>query len=192
MTPEVASTAEKPLTKPKRTSLRSFQNELAVRIATRSVSVGEEEFSQLGVFVGGRHLLLDLRLIDEVLYPQAVTPILLAHSWFLGLTNVRGDIYNVIDLADFLGAPASPNDSNTRWILFGRSGIAGGGALNVAFVVQQVFGLRSTKGFSAADPREGDLPWFEAEWTDPSGNVWSHLNLMELAKDPIFQQIERK
>jgi twitching motility protein PilI len=173
--------------KRKRISLRGFQNELAVRIANRADM--PDELTQLGFFAGGRRWLCALNGISEILFPTPITSVPLAQGWFLGLTNVRGNLHSVIDFSLFLGEKATVSDDNSRLILFNDGG--GNSALNLALLVRQVYGLRAKKGFAETSPAPQDPKWCAQSWADADGNRWSELDLPELTRDPRFQHIGR-
>lgn len=169
-----------------RISLRAFQNELAVRIATRS-DVAEE--ASLGIMAANRRFLCRLNGINEILFPSPITAVPLTRPWFLGLTNVRGNLHSVIDFSLFLGERATVVNADTRLILFNQAQSAG--SLNLALMVQQVYGLRNFSGYEAKGAEKDDLPWITQNWEDADGKRWSELDLTELALDPAFQHIGR-
>ncbi len=88
----------------RRTRLREFQSQLLDRMqAARAGS--DARISQLGVVMGGQRWLLDLTEASEILPVGAISPVPLTHDWYLGLTNLRGNLLSVIDFSRFWGWP---------------------------------------------------------------------------------------
>ncbi len=169
----------------KRISLRQFQTELVARLAEQAAA--PDVVSQLGIETAGQRWLCRLDEIEEILTPQALTPVPLTRPWFLGLTNVRGSLYSVVDFAFFYTKQPTPMDSETRLMLLNRST----GAENMALLIQQVYGLRSIQGFASTGQKLEDPSWNIENWMDADGNVWKEMSLSELAKSPAFQHIGR-
>ena len=91
--------------------------------------------------VGERWL---IRLADaaEVVAVPPLAAVPLTQPWFLGLANIRGNLYSVVDLAGFLGRETvvpHGTSGQSRLILFGPRA----GDMNVGVVVQSVLGLRN-------------------------------------------------
>ena len=118
--------------------------------------------------------------------PLAAVP--LTRPWFLGLANIRGNLYSVVDLARFLGREAvvpHGGGGKSRLILFGSRA----GDMNVGVVVQSVLGLRNIAELSPA-PSATDAPaWYGQRWNDADGGTWQEFDLAQLAADPVFLRI---
>ncbi len=169
----------------KRTNLRAFQNELVSRMMAPAAV--ESVASQLGFAAGDRRWLCHLQQTEEVLVSPPVTPVPLTQPWFLGLTNVRGNLYSVIDFSLFLGKPPVVPNAEARLVLLSRST----GAINAALLVQQVYGLRSVKGFAPTGQDAQDRAWSVQNWMDAEGNAWHEVDLNKLVQDSEFQHIGR-
>ncbi|MCL2309919.1 MAG: chemotaxis protein CheW [Proteobacteria bacterium] len=169
----------------KRTDLRAFQNELVSRMMAPTAV--EDMVSQLGFAAGGERWLCRLQQTEEVLVSPPITPVPLTQPWFLGLTNVRGNLYSVIDFSLFLGKAPTAHNAEARLVLLSRST----GAVNTALLVQQVYGLRSVKGFAPTGQGTQDKVWNVQNWMDAEGHVWHEANLSKLAQDSEFQHIGR-
>ncbi len=108
-----------------RTSLREYQRELAERL--RSSAEGARNISKLGVQVGEQSWLVELTDAGEVLPVPAIAPVPLTKPWFRGMTNIRGNLYSVVDFSAFLGGKAVVAGDQARLILVGdrmRTGAA--------------------------------------------------------------------
>ncbi|MDR2016018.1 MAG: chemotaxis protein CheW [Burkholderiales bacterium] len=169
----------------KRTNLRAFQNELVSRMMAPATVEGV--MSQLGFSAGNERWLCHLNQTEEVLVSPPITPVPLTQPWFLGLTNVRGNLYSVIDFSLFLGKAPVIHNTEARLVLLSRTT----GAINAALLVQQVYGLRSVKGFAPTGQSAQDKMWSIQNWMDAEGNAWHEVDLNKLAQDSEFQHIGR-
>ncbi|MCL2871383.1 MAG: chemotaxis protein CheW [Betaproteobacteria bacterium] len=169
----------------KRTNLRTFQNELVSRMMAPTATEGVE--SQLGFVAGDERWLCRLQQTEEVLTTPPITPVPLTQPWFLGLTNVRGNLYSVVDFSSFLGKPLLVHNADTRLLLLSRST----GAINAALLVQRVYGLRSVKGFAPTGQGAQDKAWNVQHWMDAEGHTWHEMDLSKLVQDSEFQHIGR-
>ena len=77
--------------------LRRFQQELATRLAAKTAA--QVESSRLGLDCGGEQWLVRLADAGEVIAVPGVTPVPHTRRWYLGVANVRGNLYGVIDFA---------------------------------------------------------------------------------------------
>src|SRR6187551_1031230 len=84
----------------RRTRLREFQAQLVERMQTAR-SGEDTRVNQLGVMIGGNRCLLNLQTAGEIVSVGTVTEVPLTQPWFLGLTNIRGNLISVIDFAYF-------------------------------------------------------------------------------------------
>ena len=88
--------------------LRAFQQELATRLAAKTAA--QVESSRLGVAAAGQQWLIRLAEAGEVIPAPPLAPVPLTKPWFLGVANIRGNLYTVVDFAGFLGhAVAAPH-----------------------------------------------------------------------------------
>jgi purine-binding chemotaxis protein CheW len=78
--------------------------------------------------VGRTRLALPIAFLRGVETYDAVTPVPHLPAWVLGVTNVRGTVVGVVDLAGFLGMGEGP-------LAGGRLLVCGGGTRLVAFAV---------------------------------------------------------
>ncbi|TFW31552.1 chemotaxis protein CheW [Duganella callida] len=173
-----------PEAKPERRSrLRQYQVQLLERMqaARGDAAAGRE----LGVTIGGRPCLLDLTQIGEIVSPQTATPVPLTRDWYLGLTNIRGNLTGVIDLARYLGQPAADAavSSDLRWITF-----APGLGFNCALQAERVLGLRRLAEMTALDAADGPA-WCRQHFSDGDGRQWTRLDLAQLVREPGFSQV---
>src|SRR5690349_7974381 len=160
-----------------RLDLRSFQRELATRLASKTVA--QVESSRLGIACGDRRFLIRLGEAGEVIALPPIVPVPLTKSWFLGLANIRGNLYSVIDFPAFLGdAKVVPGNLARLVLLSSRGGESAG------IVVERVLGLRNLAQFTPDALDETAPPWQVARWRDADGVAWREIDLGMLARDP--------
>jgi twitching motility protein PilI len=163
--------------------LRTFQQELAARLATKTAA--QVESSRLGMSSGGDRWLIRLADAGEVVTLPQVVPVPLTRPWYLGVANIRGNLYSVIDFARFLARESPPATSQSRLLLFGTRA----GELNVGIVVERVIGLRNVAELAPASPPQSAPAWYAQRWMDGQGHAWQEIDLAQLAQDPSFLQV---
>jgi twitching motility protein PilI len=166
-----------------RVDLRSFQQELATRLAAKTAA--QVESSRLGLASGSERWLIRLADAGEVIAVPSIVPVPLTQRWFLGLANIRGNLYSVIDFPAFLGHPPVVLDNLARLILLN----ARNGEQNAGIVVQRVLGLRN---LAQLRPAHDDVPhaeWHVQRWLDVDGTTWQEIDLGKLSRDPAFLQV---
>ena len=171
------------MTRAARLDLRSFQQELASRLAAKTTA--QVESSRLGIECLGRRWLVRLSDAGEVIAVPPVVPVPLTQRWFLGLANIRGNLFSVIDFPAFLGGDGVVLGNLARLILLN----ARGGDQNAGIVVQRVLGLRNLAQLTPAQPDSSAPAWHVQRWTDAEGDTWQEIDLAKLARDPAFLQV---
>lgn len=166
--------------------LRAFQRELATRLAAKTAAQVEQ--SRLGVACAGENWLIRLADAGEVIALPQLASVPMTKPWYLGVANIRGNLYGVIDFAGFLGRPVeavAPGAAQARLVLFGPRV----GELRAGLVVQRVLGLRNLAELARSDPPAGAPAWYGARWTEASGEAWQEIDLAQLAQDAGFLQV---
>lgn len=163
--------------------LRTFQQELASRLATKTAA--QVESSRLGLASGGERWLVRLADAGEVTTVPTVVPVPLTRSWYLGVANIRGNLFSVIDFSAFLGRDSGLGGGQTRLVLFGPRA----GEMNAGIVVQHVLGLRNIVELAPAAPPHDAPAWYAQRWMDGDGNAWQEIDLAKLANDSAFLQV---
>lgn len=166
--------------------LRAFQQELAARLAAKTTQQVEQ--SRLGLSCAGKQWLIRLADAGEVVAVPTMATVPLTRPWYLGIANIRGNLYSVIDFAGFLGhpiEPATPGVAQARMILFGPRV----GELRAGLVVTRVMGLSNLAELTRSDAASDAPAWYGARWTDKAGGVWQEIDLALLAQDPAFLQV---
>jgi twitching motility protein PilI len=168
--------------------LRAFQQELATRLAAKTAAQVEQ--SRLGIACAGEQWLIRLSDAGEVIAVPQTASVPLTKPWYLGIANIRGNLYGVIDFAGFLGhplEPIAPGASQTRLVLFGPRA----GELRAGLIVHRVLGLRNLGELARSEPPADAPEWYGPRWTETGGAVWQEIDLARLAQDAAFLQVGR-
>lgn len=171
-----------------REALRELQTRLASRLkAARSEGVSA---SWLAVNTGQSNYLFPLVQSGEIFPLTNVQVVPYSLPWFMGVINLRGGLYGVVDLASFIGTGLLR--SRTEQSLAESSVITFNAALeiNCALMVDGLAGLRKREAFSdVAAPPEGSPSCFGNQFTDHHGVCWQEINLLTLSQLPEFLSI---
>lgn len=138
--------------------------------------------NRLGVMVGNRCCLLDLREAEEIINLLPIVKVPLTRDWYLGLANVRGNLIGIVDLARFLREENHPIARQGRIIV-------ASGALSAAcgFLVTRVLGLRNVHAMTVQQHDNGDSA--SAGYLDCNRNLWTELSLTRIVRDPRFLRV---
>ena len=172
----------------KKEALRDLQSRLAERLQAARTEGGSVAW--LAVRVGSDHFLFPLASSGEIFPLAAMAPVPYTKAWFLGVVNLRGGLYGVIDLDGFIhGAPVAPRTeqagSQARLVTFNAEL-----EVNGALLVDALIGLRRQDAFERADPVPAGSPdYFGQRLVDAQEVCWQELNLQALAQTPDFLAI---
>ncbi len=168
----------------RRTRLREFQAQLFERMQTARSGVGAR-VNQLGVMIGDSRCLLNLQAAGEIVSVGPITEVPLTQPWFLGLTNIRGNLISVIDFAEFQGGAPTPIDKDCRIIAF-----APALSFNSSLLVSRVLGLHNVAEMEAQSDVQGELaPWASKRYLDRESQVWTELDLSLVIQNPQFLHV---
>jgi twitching motility protein PilI len=165
-----------------RTSLRQFQQDLAVRLS--SAKAEPASTARLGVQCGGEYWLIDLTEAGEIMAVPVIAPVPLTRHWYAGLANARGTLVSVVDFSAFAtGKPTQRGPENRLVLVNARLGI------NSALLVSRLLGLRNPRDFVRMDAESSGKPWTGGRWTDQAGMQWRELSLAPLVAMPEFLHV---
>jgi twitching motility protein PilI len=169
----------------RRTRLREFQSQLVERMQAAQSGV-DTHVNQLGVLIGETRWLLSLQEAGEIVSVGAITPVPWTQDWFLGLTNIRGNLISVADLARFHGNAATVIDKDCRVVAFAPSLSFNGGLL-----VSRVMGLRNLDEMTLLEePAQSEAPGVRPRrYVDRDQQAWQQLDLATLLQDSRFLHI---
>ena len=165
----------------KRGSLSEFQAHLARRLAVASEQAAA---GLLGVLSGSDYWLLSLSDSGEVVPLPTLTNVPLTRPWYVGIANIRGNLYSVTDFSAFQGKEATPQNPSSRLLLIGaRHGN------NAALLVTRMLGLRNIEDLTPAAADDEAPAWARQVFTDKEGRRWKMLDVPELLADERFMDI---
>lgn len=164
----------------KKTSLRDFQRDLVERI--KGAADQSTSGARLGVQAGGANFLLRLEEAGEVLPPPPVSSVPLTKPWFLGLSNIRGNLYSVIDFSLFLGGESTARAADARIML-----VAEHYRVNAALLISRMSGLRNVQQLTR-ETMATAAPWISNSYRDAEGRLWQELAVGELVRHADFLQ----
>lgn len=153
--------------------LLEFQRNLFARIREAGA---RRAASRLGFVAGGQKWLVDLTDVSEVLVLPPLLPVPLMQPWFLGIANIRGALYGVVDFSAFSGGAPLANTAATSLVVLR-------GAARCCLAVDQVLGVSEA---DTTELRAGGAGYMAAEWAAADGSTWKCLNPRALETDPVF------
>ncbi len=166
----------------RRFNLRQFQTELSKRL--QEAASLPAETSRLGFMTAGQNWLVPLSEIDEVMPVPEILPVPGAKHWFRGLANIRGNLYAVSDLSEFLTGKPTPESGENRLILAHKKH-----GVNAALLVQKALGLKQS-GHMEAHDSPGTWSWATQQTLDSSGTYWNEINMARFLAESDFLTVE--
>ena len=171
-----------------RQALRELQTRLADRLqVARTQGVAP---SWLAVEAGGGNYLFPMAQAGEIFPWVATQSVPYTQDWFMGVANLRGGLFGVVDLAAYVsGRAGSPRAEMARK---DSRLIALNGALevNCALLIDRLAGLRNQEAFGDFSARTAEAPeFFGNRYVDHNGAAWQEINLQSLARQAHFLNI---
>lgn len=169
----------------KKISLHDFQAYLAGRLS--EAAAGIRGATWLGFETNKTRWIVDLTDSGEIVQIHSgtlVMPVPLTLPWFIGLTNIRGNLYAVSDFSVFSGGAPVPRTSQARLLLIGaRYGS------NSALLVNRLLGLKNPENFTLKQQFSDEDAWDTHLLTDELGNEWHQLSVPNLLKNKQFMNV---
>lgn len=197
-----SSTAEKAMTATVRTSATRGVGEGlgSASGAPGAAASGAPSAARLGIAIGPERLLIDLSEAGEIVpLPPVIVPVPLTRDWLLGLANLRGSLFTVVDLRRFALGVATDTNKESRILA-----LTPALDFNVTIIVSRMLGLRNTASMKPAPvPAQGEAgdasgfadlgarDWLGASHVDADGHRWRELSLSRLIRDPAFLSVSR-
>lgn len=168
----------------KRINLREYQENVFARL--RNVATGgAQTLAKLGVLVGDQAYLVDMRDVSEVVPSTRMTEVPLVKSWFCGVANVRGNLYSVTDLQEFIGRGRTMVTPSNRLLLVHPRLVH-----NSAFLVSGMLGLRYLEQMQPVPAdSQGAAPWVLGEYRSQDGRIWREINVGALIQHPEYLKV---
>lgn len=172
-----------------RQALRDLQTRLAGRLAqarTEGIAAG-----WLAVELLGRRFLLPLAQSGEIFPLASVQKVPYTQDWYLGVSNLRGGLYGVIDLAGYIsGTPTQRSFDGGAREQARLVALNSALEVNCAVLVDRLGGLRGVADFVSREAAPTGSPRFmSAEYVDKAGQTWTELDLQQLASSAEFLSI---
>lgn len=171
-----------------RQAIRDLQTRLADRLQiARTQGVAP---SWLAVEAGGQKYLFPMSQAGEIFSWVATQAVPYTQSWFLGVANLRGGLFGVVDLASYVTGQAAV--AKTEFARKDSRLIALNSALDVncALLIDRLSGLRNQDAFSDFAEKSSDSPaFFGNRYIDSAGQEWQEINLQLLAQQAHFLTI---
>jgi twitching motility protein PilI len=143
----------------------------------------ENAWRALAVEVRGAPVILPIKDVSELAVCENITPVPLTRPWVRGLTNVRGQLYTVVDLSVFLGGPETRLSRDARIIMLGDNG------LESCFLVNNVLGLKIVRDdmrVDIPDTLDENLVRYCSGGVALDEKVWSILDIASITADPRY------
>ena len=158
---------------------------LAHAVVLPEREVAQEQWRGVGYRVGQRHLVSAFADVVEIVPLPPTTPVPGAQPWLLGLGNLRGNLFPVIDLKYFLEGERTVLHEGQRVLVVRQ---AGG---DVALTTDELYGQRSftdEQGIEPGSLAEGRYAHFVERAFHGDEHDWGVFALSLLARTPEFRQ----
>ena len=146
--------------------------------------------SWLAVEAGGQKYLFPMTHAGEIFPWVATQTVPYTQSWFLGVANLRGGLFGVVDLASYVTGQKAFTQADTTHKDARLVALNGSLDINCALLIDRLAGMRNQQAFSDFSEKSPDAPdFFGNRYTDESGASWQEINLQVLAQQAHFLTI---
>lgn len=172
----------------KKEALRDLQTRLAGRL--QSARSEGASAAWLAVRLGQGNYLLPLTQSGEIFPPAVMAPVPYAQPWFMGVVNLRGGLYGVVDLERFMKGAAAPGRNEQAWAQARLVTFNVELDLNCALIIDALVGLRRQDAFVRVElAPQGSPTFFGQLLVDAQGVTWQEINLRALSQTAEFLSI---
>jgi twitching motility protein PilI len=171
------------MARPNKINLRAFQQELSERLKHKTAA--QVDSLRLALECGGASWLVRLGDTGEVVPMPEPVPVPLTKHWFVGVANIRGGLYGMVDFGAFLTGEPTARGIGARLVLLGPRF----SEMRAGLVVNRVLGLRNLTDFEPIEAGT-NRAWASRTWRDKTGMEWRELDVARLVQDAQFLQIE--
>ena len=171
-----------------RQAIRELQSRLADRLQiARTQGVAP---SWLAVEAAGQKYLFPMTQAGEIFPWVSTQQVPYTQSWFLGVANLRGGLYGVVDLASYVTGQATVSKTDFARKDSRLIALNSGLDINCALLIDRLSGLRNQEAFGDFAEKAEDAPvFFGNRYIDLSGQSWQEINLQLLAQQAHFLTI---
>ena len=139
----------------------------------------------IGFRIGQRRLVADYESVAEILTVPQITPVPGAHTWMLGVANVRSNLLPVVDLKQFLeGARSVFHEGHQKVMVLRQQGG------DVAVTIDELYGQRSFMDEQQVEPEglaDGRYAGFIDRAYRVADDIWGVFSLDRLVRTPEFR-----
>ncbi|HEY4713530.1 MAG TPA: chemotaxis protein CheW [Aquirhabdus sp.] len=145
----------------------------------------EERWSGVGFVLAGQQYIAPLGEVAEVLRVPEYTSVHGVHHWLFGLSNVRGRLLPLIDLAEFTNVTreVSPDSAKRKIIVIDHGDLFSG------LLVDEVLGIqhfsRHSYAAQVSNQPSGIQPYLHGGF-NRTDQFWQIFMLSKLAADPRY------
>lgn len=165
-------------------TLKDYQASILAKLEQAKKTDVSTTHTYLGVRLAGNNVLVSMQDISETLPIAELYPVPLVKPWFLGVTNIRGILYSVYDLAQLLTGVKTGLSTSSRALLV-HDDIAS----HIAIMVESVKGIRKIENMRKSERAVGFEFCMQAEvYEDESGEAWQVLDCAKLLTAKQFVQ----
>lgn len=157
---------------------------LAHAVVLPEVNANADQWRGVAYRIGSRRLVSSFDEVVEIVPIPPVTPVPGAQPWLLGVGNLRGNLFPVIDLKQFLQGERTVLHEGQRVLVVRQ---AGG---DVALTIDELYGQRSFDTGQATEPgalADGRFGHFVSQAFASDGQEWGVFALSLLARTPEFR-----
>lgn len=171
-----------------RQAIRELQTRLADRLQiARTQGVAP---SWLAVEAGGQKYLFPMTHAGEIFPWVATQTVPYTQGWFLGVANLRGGLFGVVDLANYVTGHKAFTQNDVTHKDARLVALNGSLDINCALLIDRLAGMRNQNAFSDFSEKSPDAPDFFGNcYIDESGASWQEINLQVLAQQAHFLTI---
>ncbi len=141
-------------------------------------------WSGIGFSCMGFRFVVPMGQISELMEVPATTRLPGVHSWVIGLSNVRGRLLPLFDLARFIGGHVNSQKKSHRVLVWESDHLYSG------LVVDKAFGMKhfiaDTYSEESVELPDNLRGYVSGAYKDGSGESWSVFDMSSLAEDPNF------
>jgi twitching motility protein PilI len=158
---------------------------LAHAVAQPSREAALEQWRGVGYRIGRRRLVSGFGEVVEIVRVPQITPVPGAQPWLLGIGNLRGNLFPVVDLKQFLEGERTVLHEGQRVLVMRQPGG------DVALTIDELYGQRGFEPEQAVEPGElasGRYANFVQRAFRSEDQDWGVFSLSLLARTPEFRQ----
>jgi len=147
----------------------------------------EERWHGLAFGAGNLRLVTELTAFTDILDCGAITPVPRTRSWLRGITNVRGSLYAVVDLPEFLGFTRVNMETGGKLLVINDA------ELGSALLVSRVYGMRRfdhDNEYQEAGVMDQSVQALVSHAYLQDGELWGVLDVDRLKASAGFRGIE--